>query len=132
MTAEKTLEGVRQAARAALDKKAADLVLLDLHKVASFTDYFLLCTGLSSRQVQAISDSVGEHLAGLGLDAAHAEGYEQAEWVLLDYMDFVVHIFSPRARAYYDLERLWRRAVRLAVPEDSRPESRTSPVSQKD
>ena len=123
MTREQTLEAVERAARAALEKKAADLVLLDLKGVASFTRYFLLCTGLSTRQVQAISDSVDEQLVRQGIHAAHVEGYEQGEWVLLDYLDFVVHIFSLRARTYYDLERLWRRAARLPTPEDARPES---------
>jgi len=120
--AEKVLLGVEQAARAAQQKKAADLVLLDLQKVASFTDYFLLCTGTSARQVQAISDSVEEQLGRDGLRPAHVEGYREGEWVLLDYLDFVVHVFSPRSRAYYDLERLWRRAARLPVPEDERPQ----------
>lgn len=126
MTREQAFEAVEGAARAVLEKKAEDLVLLDLQGVASFTRYFLLCTGLSSRQVQAISDSVKEQLAHRGVHAAHVEGYEQGEWVLLDYLDFVVHVFSPRARAYYDLERLWRRAARLAPPEETRaglPES---------
>lgn len=123
MTREQALDGVERAARAALEKKAADLVLLDLKGVASFTRYFLLCTGLSARQVQAISDSVEEQLARGGVHAAHVEGYEQGEWVLLDYLDFVVHVFSRRARAYYDLERLWRRAARLTTPEETRPES---------
>jgi len=118
MKATEVLPVVEQAAQAALAKKASDLVLLDLQKVASFTDYFLLCTGLSARQVQAISDSVTQQLGGRGLRAAHVEGYEQGDWVLLDYVDFVVHVFSPRARTFYDLERLWRRAARLPVPED--------------
>lgn len=120
--AEKVLLGVEQAARAAQEKKAADLVLLDLQKVASFTDYFLLCTGASARQVQAISDSVEEQLGRGGLRPAHVEGYREGEWVLLDYLDFVVHVFSPRSRAYYDLERLWRRAAHLPVPLDQRPQ----------
>lgn len=120
--AEKVLLGVEQAVRAAQEKKAADLVLLDLQKVASFTDYFLLCTGTSARQVQAISDSVEEQLGRDGLRPAHVEGYREGEWVLLDYLDFVVHVFSPRSRAYYDLERLWRRAAHLPVPEDERPQ----------
>ncbi len=112
-------EAVEQAARAALDRKAADLVLLDLEPVASFTDYFLLCTGFSLRQVQAISDAVEEWLGRRGVHPAHIEGYDVGEWVLLDYVDFVVHVFSPRARSYYDVERLWRRAVRLPVPGDN-------------
>ena len=119
-----SLEAVEHAAEAALDKKAADLVLLDLRPLVSFTNYFLFCTGESSRQVQAISNSIEEQLARRGLRPAHLEGYENAEWVLLDYVDFVVHIFSPQARAYYDLERLWRRAARLPVPEEGRPAAR--------
>ena len=110
MTPEDALQILRRAALAALDKKADDLVLLDLQGVASFTSYFLLCTGHSARQVQAISDSVEEQLARAGVRPAHLEGYENAEWVLLDYVDFVVHIFSDSARAYYDLERLWNHA----------------------
>lgn len=129
MTDEQIRDTVERAARAALDKKAADLVLLDLQGVSSFTGYFLLCTGFSARQVQAISDAVEEELGACGLLPDHIEGYEHGEWVLLDYVDFIVHIFSPRARAYYDLERLWRRAARLPVPEDSRPESRAAPDS---
>lgn len=117
-------ESVERAARAALDKKAADLVLLDLEGVASFTSYFLLCTGFSTRQVQAISDGIEEQLARYGLLPSHSEGYEQGGWVLLDYVDFVVHVFSSQARAYYELERLWRRAARLPVPEDSQADSR--------
>lgn len=121
MTTEPARQGVEQAARAAQDKKATDLVLLDLANVASFTGYFLFCTGQSSRQVKAICDSVEEQLKGQGWLPAHIEGYEHAEWVLLDYVDFVVHVFSPQARTYYDLERLWRRATRLPVPEDGQP-----------
>jgi ribosome-associated protein len=116
----RALAGVERAARAALDKKASHVVLLDLEDTATFTSYFLLCTGESTRQVQAISDSVEEQLGRSGWKPAHLEGYENAEWVLLDFVDFVVHVFSPQARGYYDLERLWRRAERLPVPEDAR------------
>ncbi len=119
MSKDMTLEAVERAAQAALDKQATDLALLDLKGVASFTGYFLLCTGQSARQVQAISDSVEEQLSRHGLRPAHLEGYQNADWVLLDFGDFVVHVFSARARAYYDLERLWRRAARLPLPEDS-------------
>jgi len=121
MSKEQVREAVERAAEAALAKKASDLVLLDLDGVASFASYFLLCTGESVRQVQAISDSVEEQLSQQGVSPTHVEGYENAEWVLLDYVDFVVHVFSPKARNYYDLERLWRRAARLPVPEDKRP-----------
>jgi len=123
MSREQVREAVEQAADAALAKKASDLVLLDLDEVTSFTSYFLLCTGESVRQVQAISDSVEEQLSRQGMSPTHVEGYENAEWVLLDYVDFVVHIFSSKARHFYDLERLWRRAVRLPVPEERRPTS---------
>jgi ribosome-associated protein len=108
---------VERAALAALDKKAGDLVLLDLDGVASFTGYFLICTGESTRQVQAIADSIQEQLGCEGAQAHHVEGYPLGEWVLLDYLDFIVHIFSPKARAFYELERLWRPAARLPVPD---------------
>jgi len=110
-------EAVQRALRAVQDKKAVDLTLLDLHGVASFTDFFLICTGTSTRHVQAIANGLEEQLGRAGVVPLHIEGYDQAEWVLLDYVDFVVHIFSERARAYYDLERLWRSARRLPVPD---------------
>jgi len=110
----KTLE---RAAQAALDKKARDLALLDLNGVATFAGHFLICTGESARQVQAIADSIQERLNDEGVTLHHVEGYRLGEWVLLDYVDFIVHIFSPKARAFYDLERLWRPAARLPVPE---------------
>ena len=109
-----------RAVRAAQDKKAVDLALLGLKGVASFTDYFLICSGTSSRQIQAISDEIELQLERAGLQPLHTEGYNQAEWVLLDYVDFVVHIFAERARQFYDLERLWRVARRFPVPEDKR------------
>ena len=93
------------------------MTVLDLSKLGAFTDAFLLCTGFGARQVQAISDAVEEQLARRGMRLEHREGYEQAEWVLLDYGWFLVHIFTERARHYYDLERLWRAARRMDVPE---------------
>jgi len=113
-----TPKAVERAAQAALDKKARDLALLSLDGVATFTGYFLICTGDSTRQVQAIADSIQEKLREEGLKLHHLEGYQVGEWVLLDYMDFIVHIFSSKARAFYDLERLWRPAKRLPVPDD--------------
>ncbi|MFL6230585.1 MAG: ribosome silencing factor [Pyrinomonadaceae bacterium] len=104
------------ALRAADDKKALDLVVLDVREVASFTDYFLIASGANARQVQAISDEIVERLKGEGRRAARVEGYRNAEWVLLDYGDFVCHIFEDKARRFYDLERLWRDAVRVALP----------------
>ncbi len=109
--------GLEWAVEAALDKKAAGLVVLDLHDHATFTDFFLLATGWSGPQVRAIADEIEKRLGGHGLTVAHREGYDTAEWVLLDYRDFVVHIFSERARLYYDLERLWRAARRIDIPE---------------
>ncbi len=98
------------AVAAARAKKAVDLVALDVHKLCSFTDAFLICTGTNQRQVQAISDEIETQLKRQGTPPHHIEGYSQAEWVLMDYVDFVVHIFSEKARLYYDLERLWRAA----------------------
>jgi len=105
---------VQQAIAACQDKKALDLAVLELGKHSgAFTDYFVICSGNNPRQVQAIADAVGEQLEKSGLLALHVEGYTQAEWVLLDYVDLVVHIFSEKARKFYDLERLWRSARRL-------------------
>ncbi|HEU4387356.1 MAG TPA: ribosome silencing factor [Blastocatellia bacterium] len=109
-------EAVLIAARAASEKKASEIVALDLRKVASFTDYFLLSSGSSSRQVQAIADSVEEQLRAAGRRPLHTEGYGRAEWILLDYGDFVVHTFSVTARRFYDLERLWRDSERVELP----------------
>jgi ribosome-associated protein len=108
---------LRWAIEAAQNKKAAALMLLELAELGAFTDAFLLCTGYSARQVQAISDEIEQQLARRGVRLAHREGYEAAEWVLLDYGDFIVHVFSERARLFYDLERLWRAARRTDLPE---------------
>jgi ribosome-associated protein len=104
------------ALRAADDKKALDLVVLDVREVASFTDYFLIASGTNARQVQAIADEIVERMKGEGRRAARVEGYRNAEWVLLDYGDFVFHVFEDKARRFYDLERLWRDAARVALP----------------
>jgi ribosome-associated protein len=105
------------AVAAARSKKAGQLVALDVGKLCSFTDCFLICSGTNPRQVQAIADEVELRLKKHGSRAHHVEGYNQAEWVLLDYVDFVIHVFSEKARLYYDLERLWRMAPRLKIPE---------------
>jgi len=104
------------AVRAAEAKKASDIKVLDLTGVTSFTDYFVVCTGANTRQIQAISDEIGLQLKELGEFPISVEGYREAEWVLVDYADFLVHIFSPLARAYYDLERLWRNAKYVSIP----------------
>jgi ribosome-associated protein len=98
------------AAQAAEAKKAIDLVVLDLREVSGFTDWFVICSGANSRQIQAIADEVELQLKRQGRSPMGVEGYEHAEWILADYGDFIVHIFSQAARAYYDLERLWRHA----------------------
>ena len=106
-------EALRIAVNAADDKKASDLVILDISKITSFANYFLLCTGDSSRQMQAIADEVEKQLKASGIRPSHVEGYQNSEWILLDCMDLVVHIFSKNARAFYDLERLWRDAPKM-------------------
>lgn len=116
---------VLAALHACEEKKAQAISVLELEKGSgAFTDYFLICSGANARQIQTIADSVQERLGNLGLRLAHAEGYKQADWVLLDYVDFVVHIFSEQARKFYDLERLWRSAEKI-TPRDL--ESRRAP-----
>jgi ribosome-associated protein len=106
---------LREAVRAAQDRKALALSVLNLTGICSFTDHFLVCTGTSTRHTQAICDAIHKTLEGLGVTPAHVEGYSQAEWILLDYLNFVVHIFSERARHFYDLERLWKTAERVRL-----------------
>ena len=109
---------VNEAILACQDKQADDVAILELEKDSgAFTDYFVMCSGTNPRQIQAIADAVDERLEALGLRVTHAEGYKQAEWVLLDYVDFVVHVFSEKARQFYDLERLWKSAKRLEPAE---------------
>jgi ribosome-associated protein len=107
---------IESALHAASDKKAHDLVVLDLRPVATFTDYFLIASGTNVRQVQAIADEITERLKREGTRAERIEGYQTAEWVLVDYGDFIVHIFEDKARRFYDLERLWREGRRVALP----------------
>ena len=102
---------VLDAIAAAEEKKAEDVTVLELDKASGgFTDFFVICSGTNPRQVQAISDEVEQRLSRAGLRPTHVEGYKQAEWVLLDYVDFVVHVFSQKARHFYNLERLWKSA----------------------
>ncbi len=98
------------AVRAAESKKALRPLVLDLRDVSSFTDYFLICSGNNSRQIQAIADAIDLDLDRCGQHALGLEGYEHAEWILADYGDLIVHVFSEPARTFYDLERLWRHA----------------------
>jgi ribosome-associated protein len=101
---------------AAEDKQAHKLVVLDLRKSAGFTDYFLIASGTNTRQVRAIADAVMESLAAKGAKPAYVEGYDRSEWILLDYFDFIVHVFAPETRVFYDLERLWGNADRTEIP----------------
>jgi ribosome-associated protein len=101
---------------AALEKKAADVVVLDLRQSSAFTDFFVICTGANVRQVQAIAESVQDSLARRGVKPALVEGLGRAEWVLIDYFDIIFHIFTPATREFYGLERLWGDAQRVEVP----------------
>jgi ribosome-associated protein len=107
---------VLQAAQAAYGKKATDVVALNLGK-ASFTDCFLICTGQNPRQVKAIAEAIESRLATSGARPAHVEGYDRSDWILLDYFDFVVHVFTADQRRFYNLERLWGSAERISVPD---------------
>ena len=111
-------KAIQAVIEAAQDKKATGVVVLDLKKVGAFTDYFVICTGANPRQVQAIADSVEEALKAQKQRPSLVEGYPRAEWVLLDYFDFVVHVFSKHARDFYALDRLWGSAIRTEVPDD--------------
>ena len=105
---------ISEAINACQEKKAEELTLLELDKNSgAFTDYFVICSGTNPRQIQAISDEIELRLKRAGVYPNSIEGYKSAEWVLLDYVDFVVHVFSEGARRYYDLERLWRSAKKI-------------------
>jgi len=115
-TTEAPDERILTALYAASEKKALDLVLLDLREIATFTDFFLITSGANQRQVQAIADEVVDRLKKSGTPAARVEGYRAAEWILVDYGDFIVHVFEDKARKFYDLERLWREGKRVELP----------------
>jgi ribosome-associated protein len=105
------------AAKVAYEKKATGVVTLDLRKVQAFTDFFFICTGQNARQVKAIADAIEMALAKDGHKPAHVEGYDRANWILLDYFTFIVHVFAPDAREFYDIERLWCSAERVEMPD---------------
>src|SRR6476469_4691093 len=124
---------VAQAVKAIEGKKGEDVVILEMDKSSgAFTDYFVVCSGTNPRQIQAIADDVQKNLTEAGQRPNSVEGYTQAEWVLLDYVDFVLHIFSERARKFYDLERLWKSARKLA-PADlaKKPAAKKQAASRK-
>jgi len=109
---------VSRAVRAALDKKAANVVVLDLRNTPAFTDFFVLCSGQNQRQIKAIADSVEEALRGAKIRPAHVEGYDRAEWILMDFFSFIVHVFTPHTREFYALERLWGDAERIEISDE--------------
>jgi len=119
-------QGVRLAIEAAQNKKASGIIVLDLSGVGAFTDYFVICTGFSTPQVQAICSEIEEQLEQhLQRAPKHREGYSSAEWALIDFGGFIVHVFSEQARRYYDLERLWRSSPKLEIPDEPGAASRT-------
>lgn len=106
---------LKRAVEAAQDKKASDILVLEMTELTSFTDYFLICSGSSHRQVESIAEGIQRSLRDMKVRPAHVEGFPKGEWILLDYIDFVVHVFTPKSRDYYELERLWGDAEKLAV-----------------
>ncbi len=128
MKKNETRAQVAIAVHACQDKKATDISILQLDAQASgFTDYFVLCSGANPRQVQAIADGIDQDLSSAGVEPKQIEGYTQAEWVLIDYVDFVVHVFSESARKFYDLERLWKTAKRLQPADLEKPARKVAP-----
>ncbi len=119
---------VRLAVEAAQSKKAGGITVLDLNGLAAFTDYFVICTGFSTPQMKAICDEVEEVLyRELKRTPEHREGHRSADWALLDFGSLIVHVFGEQARRYYDLERLWRAAPSLVIPDEAEPEERRAP-----
>ena len=119
---------LRVAIAAAQEKQAAEITLLDFKGLGAFTDGFLVCTGFSAPQVDAICDEIEQQLARIGVRLIHREGKAGAEWMLLDFGGFIVHVFTERARQYYDLERLWRAARRINFTEPRSPGSASEPA----
>jgi ribosome-associated protein len=113
-------ETIRLALHCASEKKALNPVVLDIREIASFAEFFVIVNGTNQRQVQAISDEISEQLKKqLKTRAVRIEGYKTAEWILMDYGDFIVHIFEPKSREFYDLERLWRDAKKVELPAET-------------
>ena len=128
---QETRQQVAMAVNAVENKKGEDLTILEMDRNSgAFTDYFVVCTGTNPRQIQAISDEVEMRLSKAGVRPNSIEGYNGAEWVLLDYVDFVVHVFSARARKFYDLERLWKSAVRLTPADLAKKRAARKPTKK--
>lgn len=127
-----TRQQVARAVKAIESKKGEDIVILEMDKNSgAFTDYFIVCSGTNPRQLQAIADDVQKQMEEIGQRPNSVEGYNQAEWVLLDYVDFVLHIFSERARKFYDLERLWKSARKLTPADLAKPADKKLPAGKK-
>ena len=127
-----TRQQVARAVKAIEAKKGEDIVILEMDRNSgAFTDYFIVCSGTNPRQLQAIADDVQKQLEEIGQRPNSMEGYNQAEWVLLDYVDFVLHIFSERARKFYDLERLWKSARKLTPADLAKPADKKLPAGKK-
>jgi iojap-like ribosome-associated protein len=110
---------ITSAVAAALDKKASDIVVLDLRHTPAFTDFFVVCSGHNSRQVKAIADNIEDTLRQAGVRPAHVEGYDRGEWILMDFFTLIVHVFAPQKRDFYGLERLWGDAIRIEMADDA-------------
>jgi ribosome-associated protein len=110
--------------RAAESKKATDIRVLDLREVTSFADYFVICGGNNPKQIQAIMEEIGLQLEKRGEYPVSVEGFANADWILADYGDYLIHVFSPKARSFYELERLWRHAKVVSIPEEALTEPR--------
>ena len=123
MTSSDGLQKALLCTRAALERKAIDLVVVDVGALTSITDYLLICTGRSDRQVQSIAQAIEEALGTQGIRPISIEGMRRGQWVLLDYGDVVVHVFYQPVREFYDLERLWEHAPRVQIPEPLRSEA---------
>jgi ribosome-associated protein len=123
LTSSDGLTKALQCAEAALDKKAVDLVVLDVAALTSIADYLVICTGRSDRQVQAIAQAIDEHLRQQGHRPVAIEGMSRGQWVLMDYTDVIVHVFYKPVREFYDLERLWEHAPRVQLPEPLRSQA---------
>lgn len=121
MTVEGLPSEVTRAAELALERKAEDVVVLDLRGINSATDFFVLATGKSDVQVKAIAEHVRDELRGAGVRADHVEGLDTGRWVLMDFIDFVVHVFHPESRSFYQLEALWGDAPRIEFEDEPGP-----------
>lgn len=108
---------VQRAIRSAHEKKAFDVVVLSFASSEAFTDYFVLCSARSARQVRAVVDEIRQQIRRSDDTSSHVEGYDHGEWVLMDFFEFVVHVFTPDTRHFYDLERLWGNATRIPIQE---------------